>query len=59
MMRICVINDARRGNVYACLYGPKGRKSEYLLTSLDDVLDKVHGKTLFVGDALGLYRQRY
>ena len=54
---ICVINDARREKVYACLYGPQGRKSDYLLTSLKDVLDKVHGRTLFVGDALGLYRK--
>ncbi len=55
---ICVINDARRGKVYACLYDAGAvRKSDYLLTSLDDVLKKVHGKTLFVGDALGLYRK--
>jgi tRNA threonylcarbamoyladenosine biosynthesis protein TsaB len=54
---ICVINDARRGKVYACIYGPKGRKTDYLLTSLDDVLDKVHGRTLFTGDALGIYRK--
>ena len=54
---ICVINDARRGKVYACLYGPKKRRSDYLLTSLDDVLEKVHGVTLFVGDALGVYRK--
>jgi len=58
---ICVINDARRGKVYACLYGLKdarlSRKSEYLLASLEDVLEKVHGKTLFVGDGLMLYRQ--
>jgi tRNA threonylcarbamoyladenosine biosynthesis protein TsaB len=70
---ICVINDARRGKVYACLYGPKGRsssptlsvnrtlpvvrKSDFLLISLDDVLAKVHGKTIFVGDAIGLYRK--
>ena len=54
---ICVINDARRDKVYACLYGCHGRKSDYLLTSLDDVLGRVHGKTLFVGDALGLYRK--
>ena len=53
---ICVLNDARRGKVYACLYGPDGKKGDYLLTSLEDVLDKVHGKTLFVGDALVLYR---
>jgi tRNA threonylcarbamoyladenosine biosynthesis protein TsaB len=54
---ICVVLDARREKVYACLYGPDGRrKSDYLLTTIDDILDKVHGKTLFVGDALGLYR---
>jgi tRNA threonylcarbamoyladenosine biosynthesis protein TsaB len=54
---ICVINDARRGKVYACFYDPKGpRKSDYLLTSLEDVLEKARGKTLFVGDAVGLYR---
>jgi len=64
---ICVINDARRGNVYACIYGPKGRsssrtltvvrKTDYLLTTLEDVLDKAHGLTLFTGDGLGLYRK--
>ena len=54
---ICVINDARRGKVYACLYGPKGRKTDYLLASLEDVLDKVHGSTLFTGDGLRLYRK--
>jgi len=54
---ICVINDARRGNVYACLYGPQGRKGDYLLTTLDALLDKVHGRTLFVGDGLGVYRK--
>jgi tRNA threonylcarbamoyladenosine biosynthesis protein TsaB len=55
---ICVINDARREKVYACIYSSQGhRKSGYLLASLDGVLDKAHGKTLFVGDALGLYRK--
>ena len=55
--QICVLNDARQGKVYACLYGPQGATSEYLLTTLDDVLDKVHGNTIFVGDALGIYRK--
>jgi tRNA threonylcarbamoyladenosine biosynthesis protein TsaB len=54
---ICVINDARRDKVYACFYGPRGRKSDYLLCALDDVLKKAHGRTLFVGDALRLYRK--
>jgi len=54
---ICVINDARRGKVYVSLYEKGVRKSDYLLISIDDVLEKVHGKTLFVGDALGIYRK--
>ena len=54
---ICVINDARRGNVYACIYGQSGRKGDYMLSSLDELLNKVRGKTLFVGDALKLYRK--
>ncbi|MBF0511942.1 MAG: tRNA (adenosine(37)-N6)-threonylcarbamoyltransferase complex dimerization subunit type 1 TsaB [Candidatus Omnitrophica bacterium] len=59
---ICVLNDARRGNVFASFYRPVSnqgleRKSDYLLTTLDKVLEKVHGQTLFVGDALGLYRE--
>jgi len=62
---ICVINDARRGNVYSCIYrkdsphpvgGARGG-GHYLLTSLEDVLGKVHGRTLFTGDGLRLYRK--
>lgn len=58
---ICVINDARRNKVYACFYKRTdtgiSRKSDYLLTSLDEILEKAHSKTLFVGDAVGLYRK--
>jgi len=64
---ICVLNDARRNKVYACFYDTKRtndsscwalvRRSEYLLTTLEDVLEKVQGKTLFVGDGLGIYRK--
>jgi len=55
--QICVLNDARRGKVYAALYDAKGRRGGFLLTSLDEVLKKLKGVTLFVGDALGLYRK--
>jgi tRNA threonylcarbamoyladenosine biosynthesis protein TsaB len=58
---ICVLNDARRGKVYACLYGSKGHsleaKSGYLLEPLKDVLEKVSGRTFFVGEALASYRK--
>lgn len=57
---ICVIMDARRKLLYACLYEEKNgalkRKTEPMLVTLDDLLDKVHGRTLFVGDALGLLK---
>ncbi len=55
--QICVISDARRGMVYAGLYGVKGRQGDYVLTSLENVLAKVEGRTLFVGDALKIYRK--
>lgn len=58
---ICVVTDARRGMVYAGLYkkanGAIERKSELMLTTIQDVLDRVHGTTLFVGDAVALYRK--
>ena len=55
--QMCVLNDARRGKVYAALYDARGRQGGFLLTSLDDVLKKLKGMTLFVGDALGIYRK--
>ena len=65
---ICVLSDARRGMVYAAIYGStrlttggstsKGlkRTSDHMLCDIKTVLDKVHGKTLFTGDGVGLYR---
>jgi tRNA threonylcarbamoyladenosine biosynthesis protein TsaB len=55
---VCVISDARRGKVYAALYDAKGRRKDFLLTTLEDVLGKLKGRTLFAGDALGLYRKK-
>ncbi|MEI7998778.1 MAG: tRNA (adenosine(37)-N6)-threonylcarbamoyltransferase complex dimerization subunit type 1 TsaB [Candidatus Omnitrophota bacterium] len=55
---ICVLVDARRGKVYAAIFDKSlNCKSGYLLTTLDDVLGKVHGETLFVGDGLVLYKE--
>ena len=54
---ICVIVDAKRGKVYSAIYDKTLKpKTEYLLTTMDDVLEKVHGRTLFVGDGLALYK---
>jgi len=58
---ICVMSDARRDLVYACLYQREGdclkRKSKYLLTTIDDVLKKVKPTTLFTGDAVKIFRK--
>ncbi len=58
--QICVLSDARRNMVYACLYentaGKLKRKSEYLLTPLTSLLDRINASTIFVGDALVAYQ---
>jgi tRNA threonylcarbamoyladenosine biosynthesis protein TsaB len=60
---ICVLMDARRGKVYAAIYDINKntfevrRKTDYLLTMIDDVLNKVYGTTLFVGDGITLYQK--
>jgi hypothetical protein len=61
--------DARRKQIYACIYsrgtGPCAptdmscglkRKTDYLLTNIDSFLDRVQGRTLFVGDGVPLWR---
>lgn len=58
---ICVLTDARRRMVYCGLYENKNgeitRKSGLMLTTIADVLDRVHGLTLFAGDGATLYRK--
>lgn len=57
--QVCVVTDARRKKVYSALYqvGPTGlvRQGPYHLSELAPVLDRVKGRTVFVGDALDLY----
>jgi len=57
---ICVIVDARRNLLYSALYkntkGNLKRQGDCRLTDLGTLLDSVHGRTLFVGDGVGLYR---
>jgi tRNA threonylcarbamoyladenosine biosynthesis protein TsaB len=55
---ICVLIDARRGMVYSAIYDKTLKlKADYRLSSLDAVLDNVHGHTLFVGDGSELYKK--
>lgn len=58
--QICVVCDAKRNLVYACLYQKKGavlrRKGKYLLTDIGNVLKQVKGDVTFVGDGIPLFR---
>ena len=57
---ICVIADARRNLLYAAIYQKDGQRlkqtADYQLIDLEKLLDQVNGKTLFVGDGIGLFR---
>lgn len=59
--RICVLCDARRDLVYACIYekhnGTLDRKSDYMLASIEDVLKDLRGSVVFIGDGITIYRK--
>jgi tRNA threonylcarbamoyladenosine biosynthesis protein TsaB len=61
-VNVCVINDARRGLLYACVYEKKNggltRKCDYLLQSVAEVLKHVEGETVFIGDGIPHARDR-
>ncbi len=57
---IIPIIDAKRNQVYAAVYRKKGsrvvRLSDYLLLPIGELLKKVKGSPVFLGDGAGLYR---
>jgi tRNA threonylcarbamoyladenosine biosynthesis protein TsaB len=59
--QICVLCDAKRNLVYACIYdkrqGILRRKTEYLLISIQDLLKKIKGNVLFAGDGIELFKE--
>lgn len=58
--QVCVVCDAKRNMVYACLYQKKAdvlkRKSKYLLTDIQNVLKQVKGDVTFIGDGVALFK---
>ena len=58
---ICTIVDASRNLVYACLYESTGstlkRKSDYLLLSISELLERLQGHVLFLGDGINIYKE--
>lgn len=59
--KICVIIDAKKQQLYSCLYEIKNdnikKRSKYDLKKIEDLLGKLKGEILFIGDGIELYRQ--
>jgi len=60
--QVCPVVDARQNKVYACLYQARNgkviRKSGYFLLPIEELLKKLKGEVLFLGDAIPLYREQ-
>ena len=58
--QICPILDARRGEVYSCIYKSDSRQikrlSEYLVLPVRDLLKILKSRTVFLGEGLFKYR---
>ena len=58
--QICALSDAKRNLVYAAIYIKDKRLervSDYFLTDIGTVLDRLKGKTIFTGDGVALFRK--
>jgi tRNA threonylcarbamoyladenosine biosynthesis protein TsaB len=60
-VQVCTLCDAKRNLVYACLYEKRGlvlkKKSDYVLSDIQEVLKQVKGKAIFIGDGIPLFRK--
>lgn len=59
--KVCVLQDARRQKVFACVYENVARVripiSKYMLKPLDEVLDQIEDDVVFIGQAASLYKK--
>jgi len=59
---IVPVLDAKRGNVYSSIYSSeKGntiKKSKNLLLKIDELMKKIKGEAVFLGDGVGLYKEK-
>lgn len=59
--QICTLSDAKRKLVYACCYQKKGlilkKKGKYLLEGIEDVLKRLKGGVVFIGDGVPLFKE--
>ncbi len=56
--KIVPIIDAKRQNVYSAVYKKGVKKSKYLLIKIDELMKKIKGPTIFLGDAIDIYREK-
>lgn len=60
--RICPILDAKKRQVYACIYRYDGDKiikeSDYLLEPVETLVKRLKGHIIFLGDAIPLYKEQ-
>jgi tRNA threonylcarbamoyladenosine biosynthesis protein TsaB len=61
-IRICPVLDAKKKQVYACIYYHDGAKivkeSDYLLEPVEKLVKRLKGPILFLGDAIPLYKEQ-
>ena len=60
--KICPVIDAKKNQVYACIYRITGDKiikeSKYLLEPAEELIKRLTGEVLFLGDGLALYKDK-
>lgn len=61
MISIVPIIDAKRQQVYSAIYRRRNgrivKESRHLLLHVEDLMKKIKGHAIFLGDAIGLYRE--
>lgn len=61
-IKICPMLDAKKKQVYACIYRHDGAKiikeSDYLLEPVKMLIKRLRGPILFLGDAIPLYKEQ-
>lgn len=60
--QICPVLDAKKSQVYACIYSAYGdkliRKSDYLLEPVERLIKRLSGSVLFLGDGIAIYKDK-
>ncbi len=61
--KICPVLDAKKKQVYACIYRHDGvniiREADYLLEPVERLLERLGDSILFLGDAILLYKEKF